>query len=118
LTRRYGGQPPPVIVHAPFVHVICWKQQCNYAEGQCYCGIQQPCSGAARSDDELAQIPTSWQCTAIPPVVRPDGCPGQMPSEGRPCSPSGRTCTYGSCCVHELSCIKGSWKMTHAECPP
>jgi hypothetical protein len=92
--------------------------QCNYAEGSCYCGIQMPCSGAMRSDEELAAMPSSWQCTAKPPVVRPDGCPGEMPSEGRACSPSGRKCSYGSCCFHELSCVKGEWKMTGGGCPP
>ncbi|HUQ06786.1 MAG TPA: hypothetical protein VM261_29990 [Kofleriaceae bacterium] len=91
---------------------------CAYAEGSCYCGATIPCSGAARSDEELAAMPSSWQCTAVPPRVRPDGCPGMEPNAGTACSPSGRTCTYGSCCVRHFRCEKGRWKDAGGECPP
>jgi hypothetical protein len=91
---------------------------CHYAEGSCYCGATIPCSGAVRSDEELAAMPSSWQCTVKPPEVRPDGCPGHQPRAGTGCSPSGRTCTYGSCCVHHMTCAKGRWEDAGGECPP
>ncbi|MBZ0236131.1 MAG: hypothetical protein K8M05_27640 [Deltaproteobacteria bacterium] len=90
---------------------------CTYPEGSCYCGVTMPCSGAAISD-EIAAWPSSWQCTVKPPVVRPDGCPGTQPNDGASCSPSGRTCVYGSCCVWRMTCEKGRWKSAGGECPP
>lgn len=89
---------------------------CNYAEGSCYCGITPVCSGAARDPDEELREPTFWQCTAKPPLVRADGCPGSEPS-GR-CTQNGKKCTYGSCCVSHYSCTSGTWQMTGGECPP
>lgn len=91
---------------------------CTYPEGSCYCGVTMPCSGAAISDEEIASWPSSWQCTANPPLVRADGCPGTQPNEGAACSPSGRVCSYGSCCFWQLTCVKGTWKTTGGGCPP
>jgi hypothetical protein len=91
---------------------------CSYPEGTCYCGVEPRCSGAVMNPDDLGVQPTTWICTAKPPRVRPDGCPGTAPSPSDACSPSGKQCTYGSCCVSTYTCKGGTWKETAAECPP
>lgn len=124
--RRPDPPPPPNLATCPAAFAqaggdcdpAAHPGTCSYAEGSCYCGATMPCSGAMRSDEELAAMPSSWQCTAKPPLVRPDGCPGTQPNEGSACSPIGRTCTYGSCCVHRMSCTKGRWTYAGGECPP
>jgi hypothetical protein len=90
---------------------------CNYDEGSCYCGVAQVCSGAAIDETALASQPTSWNCTAKPPLVRPDGCPGEM-NDGLACDEAGKLCSYGSCCVTITECRDGQWRTVDQECPP
>jgi hypothetical protein len=87
-----------------------------YAEGWCYCGVEQPCTGVDLGDDWAKDIPTTWQCTALPPDVREDGCPGVEPSGA--CWTEAQKCSYGSCCFQELTCLNGAWEITGGGCPP
>lgn len=88
---------------------------CQYPEGQCYCGQPPVCSGAERDPNEFAHIPSTWQCSSWPPKVRADGCPGEI---GGRCSDEGKECVYGSCCVATYRCERGEWQQIAAECPP
>jgi hypothetical protein len=90
--------------------------QCNYPEGSCWCGHATPCTGVQLPDDYFTGQPTSWQCNAVPPAVREDGCPGIQPSGA--CSDDGKQCTYGSCCVTQVACQGGQWVVGMASCPP
>jgi hypothetical protein len=89
---------------------------CSYPEGSCYCGPTPVCSGMMRPADELDKEPVYWQCTAKPPLVRADGCPGSEPSGA--CSDEGKQCSYGSCCVTQVVCKGGQWQVGMAACPP
>jgi hypothetical protein len=96
---------------------------CNYPEGACHCGwpVDQTCSGAAVDPNPPPPTepvePMTWQCTAKPPEVRADGCPGVEPFNRR-CDVEGKQCSYGSCCVRVMTCKDGAWRETAAECPP
>jgi hypothetical protein len=118
-----AGPPPPLAEGCPATWAEITSQSacdlqsgCDYPEGSCWCGVAMPCSGAARDPEEFADVPSSWQCTAVPPAFRDDGCPGSQPTGA--CGQNGQRCTYGSCCVTEYVCERGQWKMGNAECPP
>jgi hypothetical protein len=89
--------------------------QCGYPEGSCYCGVPSWCGGMAPPEDYYQQ-PPSWQCTANPPAVRADGCPGVAPQGA--CAQNGQQCSYGDCCVQSYQCINGQWQAGQAMCPP
>lgn len=88
---------------------------CQWAEGQCHCGVAQVCSGAVRDPAESENEPTTWQCASWPPAVRDDGCPGEI---GGRCGDEGKQCVYGDCCVATYTCVGGEWQQTAADCPP
>jgi len=109
---------------------------CTYDEGTCYCGVEPYCSGAEPDPEWERSRPTTWQCSATPPAIRADGCPGTPPEEvasgpidrrriggggaedtGR-CARDGQRCSYGSCCVTEYVCAGGRWTRGQASCPP
>ena len=118
--------PPPLAAGCPATFaeipagascdVATYPSQCNYPDGSCWCGAATPCSGVELSPDDYAAIPSSWQCTATPPAIRADGCPGSPPSGA--CGQPGQSCTYGDCCVQEYHCDHGQWTMGNGECPP
>jgi hypothetical protein len=89
---------------------------CTFPEGSCYCGVTPVCSGMRRPDDWYDNQPKSWQCTANPPEVRADGCPGTEPSGA--CASEGLVCNYGDCCFQQLTCQSGQWTTTGGGCPP
>jgi hypothetical protein len=92
---------------------------CDYPEGSCYCGLPPTCSGTDMSDDGWGKTQPprkGWQCNAVPPAFRDDGCPGVAP-EGA-CSQEGQQCKYGDCCVMWVECKRGQWKRGVAQCPP
>jgi hypothetical protein len=88
---------------------------CAYPEGSCYCGAPSYCGGAAPPPDYYDR-PSSWQCSATPPAVRADGCPGTEPQGA--CGDEGKSCVYGSCCVTPYTCTGGQWVQGMGECPP
>ena len=90
--------------------------QCLYPEGQCFCGAELICSGVRLPAEDLERLRMIWQCTPVPPAIRPDGCPGREPS-GR-CGREGQQCSYGSCCTSEYTCRGGQWAWTGGACPP
>lgn len=90
--------------------------QCAYPEGQCYCGAEPVCSGVMMTREESARLRVIWQCTPVPPAIRPDGCPGREPS-GR-CGREGQQCSYGSCCTSQYTCRGGTWTWSGGGCPP
>jgi hypothetical protein len=95
-----------------------WEQarsNCQYPEGQCHCGVPPVCGGAEVSPEEVARVPSSWQCSLWPPKVRADGCPGEI---GGTCTEEGKECQYGDCCVATYRCEKGQWQQVEAICPP
>ena len=87
---------------------------CGYDEGSCYCGQEPICSGVNRSGEPTP--PPVWVCTAKPPAVRADGCPG-VANEGDPCN-STRECSYGDCGGYVLGCADGKWKTVRLIAPP
>lgn len=89
---------------------------CAYAEGSCWCGVAQPCTGVDLGDEWDDDIPPTWQCTATPPDIRDDGCPGIQPSGA--CWQDAQVCSYGDCCFSELTCRNGAWEITGGGCPP
>lgn len=93
------------------------RNQCNYAEGSCYCGVTPVCSGVAMNPEDEASRPTYWQCAATPPAVRADGCPGVL-NTGAACRDAGKRCTYGDCCVTVVECRGGTWAHVDSQCPP
>ena len=92
------------------------QSPCNYPEGSCWCGAAPRCSGAAIDPEEMAKEPTMWNCTPVPPKIRPDGCPGSSPNGA--CSEEGKRCVYGDCCVETVQCQGGKWVSGAAQCPP
>ncbi len=93
---------------------------CSYPEGECTCGLRPECSGAEEPppDPSVPQV-WVWVCRRTPPEVRPDGCPGVMPTAGTACDEVGKRCWYGECCVEPVDCTAAGWSepgMT--ECPP
>ncbi|MBP8806328.1 MAG: hypothetical protein KBG48_20015 [Kofleriaceae bacterium] len=90
--------------------------QCSYPEGSCYCGAEPVCSGVLMTQEDSARLRVIWQCTPVPPMVRPDGCPGREPNG--PCARDGQQCSYGSCCVSHYTCRGGQWSWTGGGCPP
>jgi hypothetical protein len=88
---------------------------CGYPEGTCYCGVPSWCGGMAPPEDYYQQ-PPSWQCTASPPAIRADGCPGATPQGA--CAKEGQQCTYGDCCVQSYECRNGQWLAGETQCPP
>jgi len=90
---------------------------CTFDEGTCYCGIEPWCGGMAPDPEWQRNQPTTWQCSAKPPEVRADGCPG-VPPEGGACAQDGQQCGYGDCCVSTYQCIGGQWRAGPASCPP
>lgn len=111
---------PATFAEAAALGACSWEEhrnQCNYAEGSCYCGVAPVCSGAAINPEEEARQPTSWQCAAKPPAIRADGCPGEQ-NTGAACRDEGKSCTYGDCCVTTLQCRGGTWTYVDSQCPP
>ncbi len=92
------------------------KVGCDYPEGSCYCGDPAYCGGAAPPPPPPVPPPAHWQCTAKPPAVRADGCPGTEPSGA--CTDEGKSCQYGDCCVSVDVCRGGQWQAGPAACPP
>lgn len=90
-------------------------RNCQYDEGQCYCGVAQTCSGVEIDPEEIRRQPTSWQCTPWPPAVRADGCPG---TAGGACTNETFECSYGDCCVSSYRCLDGEWTQVRSICPP
>lgn len=88
---------------------------CSYPDGECWCGIEVPCSGMRRPDEWYDEQPNVWQCTATPPAVRPDGCPGAAPTGA--CTTEGQSCSYGDCCYQRYLCEKGQWVLGDGGCP-
>jgi hypothetical protein len=91
---------------------------CQYDDGQCTCGQAPVCRGAIPPppDPDEPPPPTSWQCSAWPPAVRDDGCPGVAPQGA--CRGDGKRCSYGACCVATYVCARGAWAYDGSECPP
>ncbi len=75
---------------------------CGYQEGTCTC--------------ELTGEQAEWHCTAPPPAVRADGCPGRPPAGA--CSHDGQQCSYGETCAVQYACVSGSWQRLREDCPP
>ncbi len=94
------------------------RQACSYPEGSCYCGVDVPCSGAEIDPAIIAAQPATWQCTATPPAIRGDGCPGAGQSDRMPCAAEGKVCSWGSCCFTQMTCKGGAWTTTGGGCPP
>ena len=89
------------------------RMACSYPQGTCTCSSQPWCGGAAPPADYYQH--TAWQCT---PKVRPDGCPGQQPSEGSPCSTDGQSCDYTCACSLVAQCQHGRWHVQNGPCKP
>ena len=90
-------------------------EECRYPEGTCHCGPTYSCSGARQ--EEPSRDTWTWICKRHSPEVREDGCPGKNPEE-KPCEQEGQECQYGSCCVHTVRCVEGTWRSLGHECPP
>jgi hypothetical protein len=89
---------------------------CTYTQGECYCGPPPTCSGA--EEPPLPPQMWLWVCTAYPPEVRPDGCPGQPPLAGGSCEEQGKVCSYGECATSSYTCIDGEWVFEPPSNPP
>lgn len=82
---------------------------CVYPEGRCVCAGY--CGGPAPDPNTDY---THWACEAW----RTNGCPDDPPQQGTGCSQEGVHCGYGSCCVFEAICERGSWVVANPVCPP
>ena len=89
------------------------RMACSYPQGTCTCSSEPWCGGAAPPADFYQHL--SWQCT---PKVRSDGCPGQQPPAGSPCSTDGQSCDYTCSCSLVAQCQHGRWNVQEGPCKP
>ncbi len=80
---------------------------CGYEEGTCTCEAAGASDGPPQAE---------WHCTAPPPTVRADGCPGAPPHGA--CARDGQQCGYGDACTVQYACVDGSWRRLREDCPP
>lgn len=92
-------------------------EACAYPEGICRCRSSYYCGGIPPRPDYQPPAPT-WHCSYGPGTTRPDGCPGEKPQRGAPCSQEGQRCTYGDCCIASALCTAGRWEVGQETCPP
>jgi hypothetical protein len=80
---------------------------CAYDEGACKC--VDYCGGAPPPPNEDF---SHWTCQ------KDDDCPRPKPASGSACKTPGKTCTYGDCCIEQLTCVSSKWSSGGVVCPP
>lgn len=108
-----GGNDPscPASFGDPGTHCQIGTQ-CAYPNGNCACVGY--CGGAFPPEDVDF---SHWSCTEVPAPPRADGCPDTL-VPGSACSPTGKVCTYGDCCIQAFTCKDGKWSEGMILCPP
>jgi hypothetical protein len=80
---------------------------CAYDEGTCTC--VDYCGGAPPPPNEDF---SHWSCKLY------DDCPQPKPQPNTTCKKPGQTCTYGACCIEQLTCVGSKWSSGGVVCPP
>jgi hypothetical protein len=114
--RRPSCPDAPPASQAPCARAV---ERCVYPDTQCVC--VDVCRGGAAVDPHFVPPPPRWQCSPRPPATRPDGCPGEPPRVGTPCS-SAKTCSYGlaetGVCWGSTFACGGTWTQIVQAPPP
>jgi hypothetical protein len=90
---------------------------CVYPEAECWCAVQQECTGVDKGPEQ--QMWLEWSCRVTDPSVRrPDGCPAKVPEQGQSCGQDGQVCHWSPHCGGIQStarCTGGAWQLKQVE---